>query len=98
MKRILLALAAFLSLTALLAQPAPLPQQVVHVQRGNVTAVFGGPTQPQGRSYNNAPSFFIYPGQKIDKAGAEALVRNLGMQKVLDCYQEQLDAWLAANG
>lgn len=84
MKRFLLALAATLSLTALFAQPAPLPEYVVHVQRGNATAVFGGPTQPQGRSYNNAPSFFIYPDKRLDKAGAEALVRRLGMQEVLD--------------
>jgi poly(3-hydroxybutyrate) depolymerase len=84
MKKILLILMAFLSLTAALAQPAPLPEQAVLVQRANVTAVFGGPTQPQGRSYNNAPSFFIYPDRKLDKAGAEALVASLDLQAVLD--------------
>lgn len=79
-----LTLAAVLCLTAVFAQPAPLPENVALVQRGNVTAVFGGPTRAEGRSYNNAPSFFIYPDKRLDKAGAEALVRSLGMQDVLD--------------
>ena len=79
-----LTLAAILCLTAAFAQPAPLPEQVVLVQRGTVPAVFGGPTRAEGRSYNNAPTFFIYPDVALDKDAAQALLDTFGIQPVLD--------------
>ena len=85
MRRLLLTLtAAVLSLTVAPAQPGPLPENVAAMRRSNATAVFGGPTQPQGRSYNNAPTFFVYPDARLDKAGAEALLDALDLQSVLD--------------
>jgi poly(3-hydroxybutyrate) depolymerase len=82
----LTAAAMMMGLTAALAQPkpAPLPENVVLMQRGNVSVQFGGPTRAEGRSYNNAPTFFIYPDGKLDPAGAEALLAALDLQQVLD--------------
>lgn len=62
----------------------PDPEYVIHVQRATSPFVFGGDTQPQGRSFNNAPTFFVYPDVKLDKAGAEALAASLNLQDVLD--------------
>lgn len=39
--------------------------------------------QVEGRSYNHAPTFFIYPDSKLDEAGAKALVEELDMKDVL---------------
>ena len=39
--------------------------------------------QPEGRSYNHAPTFFIYPDTKVDEAGAKALVEEFGMRDVI---------------
>jgi len=85
MKRILLSLAtALLCCAAASAQPAPLPDNVALMRRGTIAVSFGGPTRAEGRSYNNAPTFFIYPDARLDQAGAEALMDALGMQAVLD--------------
>lgn len=64
--------------------PDPDPENVVLRVSSTSPYVFGGDTKPQGRSFNNAPTFFIYPDTKLDKDGAQALVENLDMQKVLD--------------
>ena len=72
----------FLALTAA-AQPA-LPDNVVLVKRGTVSVSFGGPTRAEGRSYNNAPTFFIYPDTRLDESGAAVLLDSFNIQPVLD--------------
>ena len=37
----------------------------------------------EGRSNNNAPTFFIYPHKKLDEAGAKALIEELDMKDIL---------------
>ena len=64
--------------------PEPDPENVIFTKRATSPFQFGGDTQAQGRSFNNAPTFFIYPDGKLDAAAAEALVNKMGMQKVLD--------------
>jgi len=64
--------------------PDPDPEYVLLTQRANTRLVYGGPTNPQGRSYNFTPIFLVYPDGKTDKAGAEALVASMNMQQVLD--------------
>ena len=90
MKRMFVSLGlALLACAAALAQPGPgqgpaMPENVALMRRGNIAVSFGGPTRAEGRSYNNAPTFFVYPDAKLDKAGAEALVDALGIQPILD--------------
>ena len=64
--------------------PDPDPENVIFTKRPDIGYVFGGDTQPQGRSFNNAPTFFVYPDTKLDKEGAEAFVESLGMKDVLN--------------
>ena len=64
--------------------PDPDPENIVLTQRAATQMVYGGPTNPQGRSYNFTPAFYIYPDKKLDKAGAEALLAELDIQPVLD--------------
>ena len=64
--------------------PDPDPENVILTKRATSPFSYGGDTQAQGRSFNNAPTFFIYPDGKLDKEAAEALVASMGMQKVLD--------------
>lgn len=64
--------------------PDPDPEYVVHTQRAATQLVYGGPTNPQGRSYNFTPMFFVYPDSRLDKAGAQALLAEMGIQPVLD--------------
>ena len=86
MKRFLISLgAAVLAWVTAGAQPGPaMPEQVALMRRGNISVSFGGPTRAEGRSYNNAPTFFVYPDARLDKAGAEALLDAMDMQAVLD--------------
>ena len=37
----------------------------------------------EGRSNNNAPTFFIYPHKKLDESGAKALLEELDMKDIL---------------
>lgn len=60
------------------AQAQQLPENVVYSER---TAY--GVEGAQGRSYNFAPTFFIYPDQALDESGAKALVKELGMADIL---------------
>ena len=76
--------AAMVTCAAAFAQPGPLPENVAHMRRGNINVAFGGPTRAEGRSYNNAPTFFIYPDTRLEAAGAESLMAALGLQGVLD--------------
>ena len=66
------------------AQQGRMPQQVILTARATSTIQYGGPTRAEGRSYNFTPMFFIYPDGKLDKAGAEALLRELDIQPLLD--------------
>ena len=66
------------------AQPGRMPQQVILTARATSTIQYGGPTRAEGRSYNFTPMFFIYPDGKLDEAGAEALLRDLAIQPLLD--------------
>ncbi|MBR5018554.1 MAG: hypothetical protein IKX53_02830 [Bacteroidales bacterium] len=86
MKKVLFLLMIFplLSSTTATAQPAALPEQVTGMRRGTINVSFGGPTRAEGRSYNNAPTFFVYPDSRLDAAGAEALLDAMAIQPVLD--------------
>ena len=56
----------------------PDPEYVAYSERSQ------GGSQEEGRSRNNAPTFFIYPDTRVDEAGAKALVEQLGMKEVKD--------------
>lgn len=63
--------------------PDPDPENVVLNRRAAMP--FGaGATNFDGRSFNNAPTFFVYPDTKLDQAGADALVNDLGLQPILE--------------
>ena len=83
-RRLFLSVAALVLWAVAFAQPGPIPENVALVRRGNVSVSFGGPTRAEGRSYNNAPTFFVYPDARLDKAAAEALLDAMDMQAVLD--------------
>ena len=87
MKKLVLTILAVLAAVIATAQPGggnSIPENVILVQRGRLTLVYGGPTRAEGRSYNFTPVFFIYPDGKVDKAGAEQLLSDLDIQLVLD--------------
>ena len=63
--------------------PDPDPENVVLNRRAAMP--FGaGATNFDGRSFNNAPTFFVYPDTKLDRAGADELVAALGVQPILE--------------
>ena len=63
--------------------PDPDPENVVLNRRA--TMPFGaGATNFDGRSFNNAPTFFVYPDTPVDQAAAEKLVDALGLQPILE--------------
>ena len=63
--------------------PDPDPENVVLNRRA--TMPFGaGATNFDGRSFNNAPTFFVYPDTPVDQAAAEELVKALGLQPILE--------------
>lgn len=63
--------------------PDPDPENVVLNRRAAMP--FGaGATNFDGRSFNNAPTFFVYPDAPVDQAGAEELVNSLGLQPILE--------------
>ena len=87
MKKLVLIILAVLATLVATAQPGggnPFPENVILVQRGRLTLVYGGPTRAEGRSYNFTPIFFIYPDGKVDQAGGEQLLSALDIQSVLD--------------
>ena len=69
---------------ALCASAASAQDPVVHTQRSATQLVYGGPTNPQGRSYNFTPTFLVYPDGKLDQAGARELLEQMDIQPVLD--------------
>ena len=84
MKKIALTLLSLALCLGAFAQPGPNPTQVILTARASDPIQYGGPTRAEGRSYNFTPVFFIYPNGKLDKAGAEALLRELDIQPLLD--------------
>ena len=80
-KYLLSALALMVSLVAV-AQPQqqsnPLPKNVAYNTRS-----MGG-SQDVGRSFNNSPTFFIYPDSPLNEEAAKALVVELGVDKVAE--------------
>ena len=63
--------------------PDPDPENVVLNRRAAMP--FGaGATNFDRRSFNNAPTFFVYPDAPVDQAGAEELVNSLGLQPILE--------------
>ena len=84
MKKSVLTLFALAFCLEALAQPGTMPENVVLTARATRTIQYGGPTRAEGRSYNFTPIFYIYPDGKLDKAAAEALLRELDIQPLLD--------------
>ena len=63
--------------------PDPDPVNVVLNRRAAMP--FGaGATNFDGRSFNNAPTFFVYPDTPVDQGAAEKLVDALGLQPILE--------------
>ena len=82
MKRFILTAAAMLATFFAMAQgqrpPQPqMPENVAYVEYNMKMG------EVEGRSYNHAPTFFIYPDTKLDEAGAKALVEEFDMKDVL---------------
>lgn len=63
----------------------PDPDPVNVVLNSRAAMPFGaGATNFDGRSFNNAPTFFVYPDAPVDQAAAEKLVDALGLQPILE--------------
>ena len=81
MKRITAVIAAMTLTIAAFAQgmrqAPPMPENVAYFEYNMNMG------QVEGRSYNHAPTFFIYPGTKLDEAAAKALVEEFDMKDVL---------------
>jgi poly(3-hydroxybutyrate) depolymerase len=84
MKKIALTTLSLALCLGALAQPGPAPENVILSARASNPIQYGGPTRAEGRSYNFTPVFFIYPDAKLDKTAAEALLRELDIQPLLD--------------
>lgn len=85
MKRtIFIAAALLVACVSALGQNEPLPGNVVYSQEAAWMYVYGTPVKAEGRSYNFAPTFFVYPDGKLDRAAAEALVASMDIQPLLD--------------
>ena len=85
MKKSLLLLVAVASVVVAFAQGQmgqnPNPEYVAFAKRWYNSA------QDVGRSHNNAPTFFVYPDTKVDEAGAQALLEELGMLATAEANQ-----------
>lgn len=68
------------------AQEKTLPASVINVPvpESICPSAYSEPVKIEGKSYNFAPVFFIYPDTKVDAAGAAALVKELGIEEVED--------------
>ena len=81
MKRITAVIAAMTLTIAAFAQgmrqAPPMPENVAYFEYNMNMG------QVEGRSYNHAPTFFIYPDTKLDEAAAKALVEEFDMKDVL---------------
>ena len=81
MKRITAVIAAMTLTIAAFAQgmrqAPPMPENVAYFEYNMNMG------QVEGRSYNHAPTFFIYPDTKLDEAAAKDLVEEFDMKDVL---------------
>ena len=81
MKRITAVIAAMTLTIAAFAQgmrqAPPMPENVAYFEYNMNMG------QVEGRSYNHAPTFFIYPDTKLNEAAAKALVEEFDMKDVL---------------
>lgn len=81
MKRITAVIAAMTLTIAAFAQgmrqAPPMPENVAYFEYNMNMG------QVEGRSYNHAPTFFIYPDTKLDEAASKALVEEFDMKDVL---------------
>ena len=84
MRKLALTVCALVLCLGAFAQPGAMPENVVLTARANNPIMYGGPTRAEGRSYNFTPVFFIYPDGKLDQAAAEALLKELDIQPLLD--------------
>ena len=84
MKRMIILGAALLLCSSLIGQEVAIPRNVVYTQSASWMYVYGTPLRAEGRSYNFAPTFFVYPDSKLDAKAAEALVASMDIQPVLD--------------
>ena len=82
--RNLIIAALLLTCTSAFGQGDALPANVIYSQEASWMYIYGTPVKAEGRSYNFAPTFFVYPDGKLDVAAAEALVASMDVQKVLD--------------
>ena len=80
MKKYLLSALALVASLVAVAQPQsnPLPENVAYNARSMNSA------QDVGRSFNNSPTFFIYPDSPLNEESAKALVTELGVDKVAE--------------
>ena len=80
----ILCAAIMLACSTVYGQVTELPGNAVYTQSASWMYVYGTPLKSSGRSYNFAPTFFIYPDGKLDAKAAEALVASMDLQPVLD--------------
>lgn len=88
MKRFIFIAAAMLATLFAMAQgqrpqQPQMPENVAYVEYNMKMG------EVEGRSYNHAPTFFIYPDTKLDEAGAKALVEEFDMKDVLTRPSDQ---------
>ncbi|MBQ5803413.1 MAG: hypothetical protein IIW25_04195, partial [Bacteroidales bacterium] len=81
MKKIALILIAICIAATSFAQKvktaAAMPENVAYYENNL------NPGHIEGRSNNNAPTFFIYPHKKLDESGAKALLEELDIKDIL---------------
>ena len=80
MKRIITAIVAMLIASTAFSQGwqmPPMPENVAYFEHNFNMG------QVEGRSYNHAPTFFIYPDSRLDETAAKALVEEFDMKDVL---------------
>lgn len=80
MKRIIIAIVAMLIAISAFSQGQQMPPMPENVAYFEYNFNMG---QVEGRSYNHAPTFFIYPDSRLDEAAAKNLVEELDMKDVL---------------
>ncbi len=84
MKRTIIAAIALVASLFAFAQPqrqtAPMPENVIFSARDT------SPRTHEGRSSNNAPTFFIYPDAVLDSLGAATLVEELGVNELIPAF------------
>ena len=80
MKKIFASISAIIIATAAFAQGYQMPQMPENVAYFEHNFNMG---QVEGRSYNHAPTLFIYPDTKLTEDAAKALVEEFDIRDVL---------------